>query len=98
MQRLIGIVAVLALLVAVSPAIAGDAFHALSQLPTTERAALTPLPDKQLASVEGAQVEGICLACLAVPTLVNLTTQLNAAKVDQSNSNRTNQITRQGTN
>jgi hypothetical protein len=51
MTRLIGAVMVVALLVSVAPALAGDSFHALSRLP----AGLTPLDDAQLATVEGGQ-------------------------------------------
>jgi hypothetical protein len=51
MKKLIGVVSVLALLVAVGRATAGAAFHALSRLPPNERAALTALPDDQLASL-----------------------------------------------
>jgi hypothetical protein len=51
MTRLIGAVMVVALLVSVAPALAGDSFHALSRLP----AGLTPLDDAQLAAVEGGQ-------------------------------------------
>jgi hypothetical protein len=51
MTRLIGAVMVVALLVSVAPALAGDSFQALSRLP----AGLTPLDDAQLAAVEGGQ-------------------------------------------
>jgi len=50
MNELIGVVSVLALLVAVGLPMAGEAFQALSRLSRTERAALTALPDDQLAS------------------------------------------------
>jgi hypothetical protein len=72
MKRLIGVVCVLALLVAVAPAMAADVFHAFSQLPTQERAALTPLPDDQLASIEG---QAVCVTCVAIV----IVTQLNIA-------------------
>ena len=52
----------LALVPLVAPVMAGDSFHALSNLPVEEQAALTPLPDDQLASIEG---EGVCVGCLA---------------------------------
>jgi hypothetical protein len=71
MKRFIGVVSVVALLVAVAPAMAADVFHAFSQLPTQERAALTPLPDDQLAFIEG---QG-CRYCLAIVII----TQLNIA-------------------
>jgi hypothetical protein len=64
MKKLIGVVSVLAFLGAVVPAMAADdVFHALSQLPTQERAALTPLPDDQLASIEG---QAVCVTCVAI--------------------------------
>jgi hypothetical protein len=56
MKSLIPIVGVFALLLAVAPAMAGDGFHALGQLITKDRAALPPLPDDQLASVEGGDL------------------------------------------
>jgi hypothetical protein len=39
-----------------TPVLAGDTFHALSQLSAAEQAALTPLPDDQLATVEAGEV------------------------------------------
>ena len=49
MTRLISALMAVALLVSVTPVLAGDSFHALSRLP----ADLTPLDDAQLATVEG---------------------------------------------
>jgi hypothetical protein len=48
-------------------------FQALSKLPATEREALTPLTDTELAVIEGSRVD-VCIACL------------NAAIVDQTNA------------
>jgi hypothetical protein len=67
MERFIGVVSVVALLVAVAPAMAADVVHAFSQLPTQERAALTPLPDDQLASIEGADGIFIVMPLKPVP-------------------------------
>jgi hypothetical protein len=50
MNKLIGVVSVLASLMAVGLPMAGEAFQALSRLSRTERAALTVLPDDLLAS------------------------------------------------
>ena len=48
-------------------------FQALSKLPATEREALTPLTDTELAVIEGSRVD-VCILCL------------NAAIVDQTNA------------
>ena len=48
-------------------------FQALSQLPATEREALTPLTDTELAVIEGSF--DVCLACLNI-AIVN---QVNVA-------------------
>ena len=58
MKRWISAMMVVALLVSVAPVLAGDAFHALGRLP----AALTPLDDAQLASVQGGNVD-VCVDC-----------------------------------
>jgi hypothetical protein len=56
MTRLIGAVMAVAMLVSVATVLAGDTFHALSRLPTTAQASLTPMDEAQLAAIEGAQV------------------------------------------
>jgi hypothetical protein len=62
MSKLLGGAIALALTLLVLPAVAGDVppadqapatFHALSQLPVGDRAALTPLSADQLAAIEG---------------------------------------------
>jgi phenylpropionate dioxygenase-like ring-hydroxylating dioxygenase large terminal subunit len=53
MRKYLGLAMVFALVVSVVPALAGESFHALSQLPAGEQAALTPLPDAQLATIAG---------------------------------------------
>jgi hypothetical protein len=91
MKKYLGLALVVALVVSVVPALAGESFHALSRLPAGEQAALTPLPDAQLASIEGTgdDVE-VCIVCLniAVVTQVNVAVgkyidQVNAAVVVQ---------------
>jgi hypothetical protein len=91
MKTAIGIVVAFALALSVVPAVAGDTFHALRALPTPEQATLTPLPDDQLAAIEGKQVD-LCVACFAVNTAtvaqVNIATlsnalQANVARVEQ---------------
>ena len=74
MRKYLGIAAVCALVVSVVPALAGESFHALSRLPAGEQAALTPLPDAQLATIEGTggEVE-VCVVCLNIAT-VHVTT------------------------
>jgi hypothetical protein len=55
MKIIIGVVLALSLTLSVVPAIAEDSFQALSKMPATDRALLTPLSDDQLASIEGAR-------------------------------------------
>jgi hypothetical protein len=88
MRKYLGLAIVFALVVAVGPALAGESFHALSQLPAVEQTALTPLPDAQLAIIEGTDKDGykkskkhssddveVCIVCLNISTV----TQSNAA-------------------
>jgi hypothetical protein len=56
MKIIIGVVLALCLTLSVAPAIADDTFQALSKMPTTDRALLTPLSDDRLASIEGARL------------------------------------------
>ncbi|MDQ3930722.1 MAG: hypothetical protein M3328_16445 [Chloroflexota bacterium] len=58
MKQYLGLAMVFALVVSVVPALAGESFHAFSQLPALEQAALTPLPDAQLATIEGTDKDG----------------------------------------
>jgi hypothetical protein len=94
MRKYLGLAIVVALVVSVVPALAGDgeSFHALSRLPAGEQAALTPLPDAQLATIEGtgSEVE-VCIICLNVATVTQVNVavddyvrQLNAAAVEQA--------------
>ena len=75
-----------------APAAVGDTFRALRALPAGEQAALTPLPDAQLATIEGtgSEVE-VCIVCLNIATVTQVNVavddyvrQLNAAAVDQA--------------
>jgi hypothetical protein len=56
MKRLIGAALVLTLILPVAPVLAADTFHALSRLPATAQASLTPLDEAQLAAIEGGQI------------------------------------------
>ncbi len=58
MKQYLGLAMVFALVVSVVPALAGESFHALSPLPAVEQAALTPLDDAQLATIEGTDKDG----------------------------------------
>jgi hypothetical protein len=74
MKRLLGIAMLLTLILSVAPVLAGDAFHALSQLPATDQAALTPLDDAQLATIEGGdghdgQGIDVCRVCSILATV-----------------------------
>jgi hypothetical protein len=72
---------------------APPSFQALSKLSVTQRQALTPLTDKELASIEGSQV---CVGCanVVVLTQVNacvvcgLVSQRNEASITQSINSR----------
>jgi hypothetical protein len=55
MKRLISAALALTLILPVAPVLAGDTFHALSRLPTTAQASLTPMDEAQLAAIEGGQ-------------------------------------------
>jgi hypothetical protein len=98
MRKYLGLAMVFALVVSVGPALAGESFHALSQLPAVEQTALTPLPDAQLAIIEGTDKDGhkkskkhssddveVCIACFNIATV----TQVNVAVgdyIDQLNA------------
>jgi hypothetical protein len=56
LKRLIGAALVLTLILPVAPVLASDTFHALSRLPATAQASLTPLDEAQLAAIEGGLV------------------------------------------
>ena len=103
MKKLSILSLVLALVLSIVPPMAaGDesisgktpaSFHALSRIAGGERAALTPLADDQLASIEG---EGGCLVCIgvnfAVAVPINISvlsigvTQGNLVQLSQSTS------------
>ena len=91
MKFILGVVLALSLTLSVVPAIAEDSFQALSKMPATDRALLTPLSDDQLASIEGARLSpvniginvaitpqfNVCVQCTAV-------TQANVAATRQN--------------
>src|SRR5919197_2741697 len=73
MRKQLRLAMVFALVVSVVPALAGESFHALSRLPALEQAALTPLPDAQLATIEGTGGEldvDVCIVCLNIATVI----------------------------
>jgi hypothetical protein len=94
MKTAIGIVLAFALALSVVPAGADDSFRALRTLPAMEQASLTPLPDDQLATVEGGLViVDVCVVCANIADIaqanVNASTksrvfQKNSARVRQS--------------
>jgi hypothetical protein len=79
MKRLIGAALVLTLILPVAPVLAGDTFHALSRLPATAQASLTPLDEAQLAAIEGGLV-GVSQANIATVTV----TQSNESSITGS--------------
>jgi hypothetical protein len=96
MKIAIGTVLALALTLAGVPAFADDTFQAFSTLPAAEQATLAPLPDDQLAAIEGGDITQICQVCTntqaAVVSQANsaiaslFVEQENASRVDQSQS------------
>jgi hypothetical protein len=96
MKIAIGTVLALALTLAGAPAFADDTFQAFSTLPAAEQATLTPLPDDQLAAVQGGQLTQVCSFCsnaqAAIVTQTN--TALASFLVEQENESRVRQSQR----
>jgi hypothetical protein len=98
MKKYLGLAMVFALVVSVSPALAGESFHALTPLPEAQLAALTPLPDAQLAIIEGTDKDGdkskkrgrddveICIVCLNISTVTQTNVAVGSAFVTQVNA------------
>ncbi|MDQ3930723.1 MAG: hypothetical protein M3328_16450, partial [Chloroflexota bacterium] len=73
----------------VVPALAGESFHAFSQLPALEQAALTPLPDAQLATIEGTELNSATVIQVNVAVgNHNYQLQVNVASDKGINSER----------
>jgi hypothetical protein len=85
MKRLIGAALVLTLTLPVAPVLAGDTFHALSRLPATAQANLTPMDEAQLAAIEGAQISQSNAATVII-TQSNAFTGSGAGPITQSNA------------
>src|SRR5215211_5406377 len=83
MKRLIGAALVLTLILPVAPVLAGDTFHALSRLPATAQASLTPMDEAQLAAIEGGQITQ-SNASTVIVTQTN--TASGAGPINQSNT------------
>jgi hypothetical protein len=66
MKTVIGLAAALALALSAVPATAGDMFQALSLIPASEQAGLTPLTDDQLAAIEGENILALINLLLAI--------------------------------
>jgi hypothetical protein len=83
MKRLIGAALVLTLILPVAPVLASDTFHALSRLPATAQASLTPMDEAQLAAIAGGQITQ------SNTSIVNVTQSNSASgaeRINQSNS------------
>ena len=65
-------------------------FQAFSTLAATEREALTPLTDKELAAIEGSFFDDICIVCLniAIVEQTNAAAQLAIGGGEAENSAR----------
>lgn len=83
MKRLIGAALVLTLILPAAPVLAGDTFHALSRLPATAHASLTPMDEAQLAAIEGGQISQSNVSTVMV-TQTN--TASGAGPITQSNT------------
>lgn len=79
MKRLIGVALVSTLILPIAPVLAGDTFHALSRLPETAQASLTPMDEAQLAAIEGGLV-GVTQSNIAAVTV----TQSNSSSITGS--------------
>jgi hypothetical protein len=85
MKRLIGTTLVWTLILPVAPVLASDTFHALSRLPATAQASLTPMDEAQLATIEGGQIDQRNTAIVTV-TQSNSLTGSGAGPITQSNT------------
>jgi hypothetical protein len=83
MKRLIGAALVLTLILPVAPVLAGDTFHALSRLPATAQASLTPMDETQLAAIAGGQITQSNTSTVMV---TQSNTASGAGPINQSNS------------
>jgi hypothetical protein len=85
MKIIIGVVLAFCLTLCGVPAIADDTFQALSKMPTTDRALLTPLSDDQLAAIEGASLSpvdiGVDVAIITQLNICALCTDVGQANV-----------------
>jgi hypothetical protein len=98
MKRLIGAALVLTLILPVAPVLAGDTFHALSRLPATAQASLTPMDEAQLAAIEGGLVTQSNASTVMVTQTNTVSgagpiTQSNTATVTVTQSNMSNIVT-----
>ena len=86
MKKFTSIAIAFVLALSVVPAMAADqtddqvpaTFQAFRNLPATEREALTPLTDKELAAIEGSFFDNVCIVCLNLAEV----TQVNVALQD----------------
>ena len=83
MKRLIGAALVLTLILPAVPVLAGDTFHALSRLPATAQASLTPMDEAQLAAIEG---ERISQSNASTVRATQTNTASGAGPINQSNT------------
>jgi hypothetical protein len=97
MKRLVSAVLMLTLILLVVPVQAGDTFHALSHLPATSQASLTPMDEAQLAAIEGGQREvtqsNIVIVTVTQSNSISITGSGDVSVI-QSNSSSVN-ITQQ---
>jgi hypothetical protein len=74
MKIAIGLALALALALSSAPAMAGDTFQAFGSMSALEQASLTPLSDKELASIEG---QDVCVVCLNIAAITQTNTNVS---------------------
>jgi hypothetical protein len=94
MKFILGVVLALSLTLSVVPAMAEDSFQALSKMPATDRALLTPLSDDQLVSIEGARIVGPINTGVNVAIITQLNVCIRCTDVEQANGAAPRQIIR----
>ena len=52
-------------------------FQTFRNLPATEREALTPLTEKELAAIEGSFFDDVCVVCLNLSNIIQTNTAAN---------------------
>jgi hypothetical protein len=92
MKTAISVVLAFALALSAVPAVAGDTFQALRTLPAADQATLAPLPDDQLATVEGATLFNPLTISVNIAVLPQINVCAGCEDVGQENLGAISQI------